>query len=170
AVGREAAAGARGRDRRAGGARQAAASLRAARAAARRTRGRARQPRDSRGALQDRRRADHRISRRAERAGQCRAAARRRRRAARNRLARVGGGARKDGGAQMKRRRNWPWVLALLLVLGVGGVLVKRSGAGPGNLDSSLIVTVKRGDLPIEVIETGKVQPREKVEIKSKVT
>jgi HlyD family secretion protein/macrolide-specific efflux system membrane fusion protein len=60
-------------------------------------------------------------------------------------------------------------VLALLLVLGVGGVLVKRSGAGPGNLDSSLIVTVKRGDLPIEVIETGKVQPREKVEIKSKV-
>ena len=36
-------------------------------------------------------------------------------------------------------------------------------------LDPSLITTVKRGDLAIEVLETGKVQPREKVEIKSKV-
>jgi HlyD family secretion protein/macrolide-specific efflux system membrane fusion protein len=31
------------------------------------------------------------------------------------------------------------------------------------------VVTVKRGDLAIDVVETGKVQPREKVELKSKV-
>ena len=47
--------------------------------------------------------------------------------------------------------------------------VAKRSGAGPKELDQSLIMTVKRGDLAIEVLETGKVQPREKVEIKSKV-
>ncbi|HEY7956356.1 MAG TPA: efflux RND transporter periplasmic adaptor subunit, partial [Polyangia bacterium] len=49
------------------------------------------------------------------------------------------------------------------------GAVARRSGAGHKDLDSSLMVTVKRGDLDIEVIETGKVQPREKVEIKSKV-
>ncbi len=68
-----------------------------------------------------------------------------------------------------KRRR---WIAPLILVVAVIGVIVffaKRGGAGPKELDPSLISTVKRGDLAIEVLETGKVQPREKVEIKSKV-
>jgi HlyD family secretion protein/macrolide-specific efflux system membrane fusion protein len=58
------------------------------------------------------------------------------------------------------------------VVLIVGGVVVaiaKRGGAGPKELDPSLITTVKRNDLAIEVLETGKIQPREKVEVKSKV-
>jgi HlyD family secretion protein/macrolide-specific efflux system membrane fusion protein len=68
-----------------------------------------------------------------------------------------------------RRRRRWPWIVGTLVVL-VGLVLMmKRSGAGRKEIDSSLLVTVKRGDLQIEVIETGKVQPRERVEIKSKV-
>jgi membrane fusion protein, macrolide-specific efflux system len=67
------------------------------------------------------------------------------------------------------RRRRWPWLILLVVVV-VGGVaVVRRSGAGHKLLDASLIVPVKRGDLAIEVIETGKVQPRERVEIKSKV-
>jgi macrolide-specific efflux system membrane fusion protein len=67
------------------------------------------------------------------------------------------------------RRRRWPWLIVLVVVV-VGGVaVVRRSGAGHKLLDASLIVPVKRGDLAIEVIETGKVQPRERVEIKSKV-
>jgi RND family efflux transporter MFP subunit len=58
----------------------------------------------------------------------------------------------------------------ILVLLGAGGVLYsRRGGAGPKELDPSLITTVKRSDLSIEVLETGKVQPREKVEIKSKV-
>jgi HlyD family secretion protein/macrolide-specific efflux system membrane fusion protein len=47
------------------------------------------------------------------------------------------------------------------------GALAAHMGQKP--LDPSLLVTAKRGDLAIDIIETGKVQPREKVEIKSKV-
>ncbi|HWE27001.1 MAG TPA: efflux RND transporter periplasmic adaptor subunit, partial [Polyangia bacterium] len=71
----------------------------------------------------------------------------------------------------VRKRRHWVRNSAILVVLVGGGVLfaTKRGGAGPKELDPSLITMVKRGDLPIEVLETGKVQPREKVEIKSKV-
>jgi membrane fusion protein, macrolide-specific efflux system len=69
-----------------------------------------------------------------------------------------------------RKRRRWlaPVIIVGLLVI-VVLVVARRGGAGPKELDQSLITTVKRGDLPIEVLETGKVQPREKVEIKSKV-
>lgn len=70
------------------------------------------------------------------------------------------------------RKRHWVRNSAILVVL-VGAVVVfvtRRGGAGPKELDPSLITTVKRSDLAIEVLETGKVQPREKVEIKSKVS
>ena len=68
-----------------------------------------------------------------------------------------------------RRRRWWPLVVILMLV-GLGALAYTRRGAaGPKELDPSLITTVKRSDLAIEVLETGKVQPREKVEIKSKV-
>jgi membrane fusion protein, macrolide-specific efflux system len=70
----------------------------------------------------------------------------------------------------VRKRRRW---LAPAIIFGVLVVVVlvvaKRGGAGPRELDPTLITTVKRADLPIEVLETGKVQPREKVEIKSKV-
>lgn len=70
----------------------------------------------------------------------------------------------------VRKRRRWLWP-AIIVVLVGGGTLAatRRGGAGPKELDPSLITTVKRGDLAIEVLETGKVQPREKVEIKSKV-
>jgi HlyD family secretion protein/macrolide-specific efflux system membrane fusion protein len=68
-----------------------------------------------------------------------------------------------------RKKRRWPWVLGALLVFGGIVAVARRGGAGPKELDAALIVPVKRGDLPIEVIETGKVQPREKVEVKSKV-
>ena len=69
----------------------------------------------------------------------------------------------------VKRRRRWPWFLGIAIIL-VGVVaVVRKSGAGGKELDSSLLITAKKHDLDIEVIETGKVQPREKVEVKSKV-
>jgi HlyD family secretion protein/macrolide-specific efflux system membrane fusion protein len=68
-----------------------------------------------------------------------------------------------------KRRRWLAPVLVLVVVAIVVVAVAKRGGAGPKALDASLIQPVKRGDLAIEVLETGKVQPREKVEIKSKV-
>lgn len=68
-----------------------------------------------------------------------------------------------------KRRRWLPWTIGVVIVAGIAVGVAKRSGAGPKEIDPSLITVVKRGDLPIEVMETGKVEPREKVEIKSKV-
>ncbi|HEX4460382.1 MAG TPA: efflux RND transporter periplasmic adaptor subunit, partial [Polyangia bacterium] len=77
----------------------------------------------------------------------------------------------------VRKRRRWlPFFIVLVIVgAGTGIFLASRgSAASFGNggkpLDQSLITTVKRGDLPIEVLETGKVQPREKVEVKSKVS
>jgi len=68
-----------------------------------------------------------------------------------------------------RKKRRWPWVVVVLAIVLVGVSLVRGSGAGRKELDASLIVPAGKKDLQIEVIETGKVQPRERVEIKSKV-
>jgi len=71
--------------------------------------------------------------------------------------------------APKKRRRRWPYVMAILTILVVGFTVMRRGAGSQKAIDSALITKVKRGDLEIAVIETGKVQPREKVEVKSKV-
>jgi HlyD family secretion protein/macrolide-specific efflux system membrane fusion protein len=68
-----------------------------------------------------------------------------------------------------RRKRRWPWAIAVLVVAGVGLFAVRRSGANDAPIDTALIVPAKRGTLSIEILETGKVAPREKVELKSKV-
>lgn len=70
----------------------------------------------------------------------------------------------------VRKRRRWVWPLILTIVVGGAALAItRRGGAGPREIDPSLITQVKRGDLAIEVLETGKVQPREKVDVKSKV-
>jgi HlyD family secretion protein/macrolide-specific efflux system membrane fusion protein len=70
---------------------------------------------------------------------------------------------------QKKKRKLWPWALGVLLI-GTAAVAVSRKPqVGPEKIDESLVITLKREDLAIDVVETGRVQPREKVEIKSKV-
>lgn len=68
-----------------------------------------------------------------------------------------------------RKPRRWPWLLGLMLLAGGGLFAFRQSSSAPKPLDESLIITVKRATLAIEIIETGKVMPREKVEIKSKV-
>jgi membrane fusion protein, macrolide-specific efflux system len=53
----------------------------------------------------------------------------------------------------------------------LGAVAVIRSSHGSANkaVDEQLVVKVKRGDLDVVVSETGKVEPKAKAEIKSKV-
>ena len=66
-------------------------------------------------------------------------------------------------------RRRWLWaVCGLLLVAGVVFV-AGRSRATPTPIDPALVVTVQRRALEVEVLETGRVQPREKVDLKSKI-
>ncbi len=69
----------------------------------------------------------------------------------------------------MKRRRS-VWLLAGVAgVAAVTALMIRQSGAKAAPLDPALVVNVKRGALRVDVFETGKVQPREKVELKSKV-
>lgn len=69
-----------------------------------------------------------------------------------------------------RRRRRWPWLLGFLMVLATAAVLViQRRGAGAAPIDNALVVVAKRGDLALDILETGKVDARERVELKCKV-
>ncbi len=68
-----------------------------------------------------------------------------------------------------RARRRWPWLLAVPLLAGAGIFAARRGGAAPAPIDPALIIVAKRGSLVIDVFETGKVVPRERVELKSKV-
>lgn len=67
------------------------------------------------------------------------------------------------------KRGKWAWIGGGVVLALVAGAVVRHVSRASDAIDPSLLVSVKRGDLKIEVIETGKVQPRERVEIKSKV-
>ena len=71
-------------------------------------------------------------------------------------------------GVRKRRRWGW-WIIVVVLVAGGGVYASRRTHGNVPKIDPTLVTEVKRNDLAIEVIETGKVQPREKVEIKSKV-
>lgn len=68
-----------------------------------------------------------------------------------------------------KRRRRWPWVLGALLVAGAstGAALAARRPQEP--LDPALIVTARRTELAVEVIDVGRIEAKRRVEIQSKV-
>jgi membrane fusion protein, macrolide-specific efflux system len=68
------------------------------------------------------------------------------------------------------RRRISGWWL-LPIALGLGGLAIAKARRDGDNvpLDSPLVVTVKRGTLSIDIVETGRVEAREKIELKSKV-
>ncbi len=61
-------------------------------------------------------------------------------------------------------------LLVVVLVLAAGGFAVFKRGEQGVNIDDKLVVKLKRKDLAIEVIDTGKVMAKERVSIKSKVS
>ncbi len=74
--------------------------------------------------------------------------------------------------AEVKRRRGRAkWVVVSLLA--VGGVVVvamgKGGAGGDSRADQSLTATVRKGDLEVTVLETGKVEPKAQAQIKSRV-
>lgn len=69
----------------------------------------------------------------------------------------------------MKRRRRWPWILVAVAAFSGIVFFVARSRAKTPPIDPALLVTVTRKALDVEILETGRVQPRERVEIKSRV-
>jgi membrane fusion protein, macrolide-specific efflux system len=57
----------------------------------------------------------------------------------------------------------------VVLIAGAAFTVVKLTGKDEAPIDEALIAKVARKDLAVEVIDTGKIQPRERVDIKSKV-
>jgi membrane fusion protein, macrolide-specific efflux system len=68
----------------------------------------------------------------------------------------------------MTRRRRGLWLLGLVGILGAGLVMAKAHSSPPP-IDSALVVVAKRGTLSIEILETGRVEAHEQVELKSKL-
>jgi HlyD family secretion protein/macrolide-specific efflux system membrane fusion protein len=70
------------------------------------------------------------------------------------------------------KKRKWPTRLVVVVVVAAlaGGALWKLKGGDDAPLDEALLTRVKREDLVLEVIDTGKIAPLEKVDIKSKVS
>lgn len=69
----------------------------------------------------------------------------------------------------MMSKKRWVLGAALVGATAVAAYLARRSDKGVLGAEEALRIEVKRKDLVIEVVDTGKVKPKEKVEIKSKV-
>ena len=66
-----------------------------------------------------------------------------------------------------RRRRVWPYVTVALLLLGAGSAYALR--VPKQEIDPTLVVTAKRAPLAIEVVDVGRIEAFEEVEILSKV-
>jgi HlyD family secretion protein len=75
-----------------------------------------------------------------------------------------------NGKASKKRRRRIILVSIVALVLVGGGYGVYAALKPSHDIDPSKLAAVERGDLARVVVATGKIQPRSKVEIKSKAS
>lgn len=65
--------------------------------------------------------------------------------------------------------RRWPWLLAGALTLSAAGLVVAQTRSSEAPIDPALLLTVQRGTLSVDILETGRVEPREQVELKSKL-
>ncbi len=74
--------------------------------------------------------------------------------------------------ARNGRKGRGRWILLVVLVVVLGGAFFGlRAALKPDNsIDSSKIATVEMGDIARSVVATGKIEPRSKVEIKSKAS
>lgn len=71
---------------------------------------------------------------------------------------------------QSKRRRHrWVWGAGVVLIVAGGLFVAQRSRSKPAPIDPALLVTATKKQLAVEIIETGRVQPREKADLKSKI-
>jgi len=69
-----------------------------------------------------------------------------------------------------RRRRRW-FLIALALLLPVGAVIVLKAALRSNHsIDPGKLARVERGDLARSVVAVGKIEPRAKVEVKSKAS
>ncbi len=69
-----------------------------------------------------------------------------------------------------KSRRRWVWLVVVVLLL-VGGYAAVKASFKPNNrIDPSKLAEISRGSIARSVVATGKIQPRSKVDVKSKAS
>lgn len=70
-----------------------------------------------------------------------------------------------------KHKRKWVVLSGILLALLAGAGFAVRAALKPNTqIDSSKLAAIERGDIARSVVATGRVQPRTKVEVKSKAS
>jgi HlyD family secretion protein len=75
-----------------------------------------------------------------------------------------------NNGKNGRRRRRWIWAV-VVLVAAAGAVVGLRAALRPNHaIEPSKLAAVERGDIARSVVATGKIQPRSKVEVKSKAS
>ncbi len=67
-------------------------------------------------------------------------------------------------------RGRWIWAAAIVLLVAGAALGIRASLRSNHVIDPSRLVTVERGDIARSVVATGKIEPRAKVEIKSKAS
>jgi HlyD family secretion protein len=73
-------------------------------------------------------------------------------------------------GRNGRRRRRWIWLIVVAILL-VGAFFGVKAALRPNNrIDPSRLSEVTRGNIARSVVATGKIQPRVKVEVKSKAS
>lgn len=68
----------------------------------------------------------------------------------------------------LRRRRTWPYLTVAVVLLGAGSAYALRAPKQE-KIDQTMVVTAKRAPLVVEVIDVGRVEAFEEVEILSKV-
>jgi len=69
-----------------------------------------------------------------------------------------------------RRRRRWIWVAVAVLVAGGATLGLKAALTRNHSVDPSKLARVERGDLARVVVAVGKIEPKAKVEVKSKAS
>ena len=69
-----------------------------------------------------------------------------------------------------KKKRRWLWVTAVLVLVIAAGIGLRATLRTTPTIDPSRLVEIERGDIARSVVATGKIEPRAKVEVKSKAS
>jgi len=69
-----------------------------------------------------------------------------------------------------RSRRRWIWLLLVVVLLAGGYAAVKASLRPNNKIDASKLAEITRGSIARSVVATGKIQPRAKVDVKSKAS
>jgi HlyD family secretion protein len=73
-------------------------------------------------------------------------------------------------GKNGRRRRRWIWTFVMLVVVCGAFFGIKAAFKPNHQIDPSKLAKIERGDIARSVVATGKIQPRSKVEVKSKAS